>query len=143
MSELLKIDSIGNLGLNTDIADWSLPPEFITSGSNFRIYAGSVIASGGYKDWSTATTLFNPGHIQHVGATTGDWWVVLGRDKVYAFDGNAVWNDISSITGYAGLGADDELKWTSCLLAQIPVYNNPQSTPEYCHHRMVYQCFNR
>ena len=131
MPELLQIDNIGNKGINTDVAPWSLSPDFITSGHNFRIYAGSISASGGYSDWATAPTLFNPGHVMHVGATTGDWWVVLGRDKVYAFDGGASWNDISISTGYAGIGVDDELLWTSCILAQIPVYNNPQSTPQF------------
>ena len=130
MSESISFDSIGNKGLNSDIAPWSLPPEFITSGQNFRIYAGTIRAAGGSADWAIAPTLFNPGHIQAVGATTGDWWVVLGRDKVYAFDGNIGWNDISSTEGYEGLGVDDELKWTSCMLAQIPVYNNPQTGPE-------------
>ena len=89
MPEFLKIDNIGNSGINTDVAPWSLSPDFITSGRNFRIYSGSINASGGYADWATAPTLFNPGHLIHVGSTSGDWWVILGRDKVYAFDGSA------------------------------------------------------
>ncbi len=131
MPELLNVDNIGNKGINTDISPWSLPPDFITSGRNFRIYAGSIYASGGWEDWSTAPTLFNPGHVHHVGSTSGDFWVVLGRDKVYAFNGGDTWNDISSAAGYAGIGENDELKWTSCQLAQIPVYNNPQAHPEF------------
>ena len=130
MPESISFDSIGNKGLNSDVAPWSLPPEYITSGKNFRIYAGSIRAAGGSADWAIAPSMFNPGHVQSVGSTTGDWWVVLGRAKVYAFDGNIGWNDISSTAGYAALGVDDELKWTSCMLAQIPVYNNPQTRPE-------------
>jgi len=134
MSELLRIDSMGNKGVNTDVAPWSLPAEFITSGLNFRIYSGSIIAAGGYKDWSTAPELFYPGHLYHVGATSSDNWVALGRTAVYSFDGN-LWIDISSpngaITDYDGIGEDGELEWTSCQIGRIPVFNNPQWVPEY------------
>ena len=130
MTELLHLNNIGLKGLATDPASWSLPPEFITYGSNFRIFAGSIQNNGGEVLWETAPTAFNPGHAFHVGSTSGDFWIIAGRDKIYAFDGTT-WTDITSVAGYAALGVDDELLWTSCMLGQIPIVNNPQGIPEY------------
>jgi hypothetical protein len=133
----LVIGNIGNKGLSTDPLPWELPPEFLTFGANFRIFAGSIRTSGGKADWSTAPAPFYPGHVIHVGATSGDYWLVCGRGEatpangtVYAFDGQT-WTDVSSSGGYAGVGLDDELLWTSCMLGQIPIINNPQHYPEY------------
>lgn len=130
MQKLLSLNNIGTKGLNTDVTQWDLPPEFITSGVNFRIFANAIRTSGGYADWSVSPVMFNPGHIMHVGATSGDYWLVAGRTAVYSFDGQN-WSDVSSAAGYAGLGPDDELNWTGCMLGKIPIINSPQHSPEY------------
>ena len=130
MPEILTLENIGLKGLATDPQPWSLPPEFITFGINYRIFAGAMIAKSGFNLWTTAPVNFNPGHLIHAGSTSGDYWVVAGRDAIYAWDG-VTWFDISSVTGYAPLNANDELLWTSCLLGQFPILNNPQTTPEY------------
>lgn len=130
MPEVLILNNIGNKGLSTDPAPWSLPPEFITFGRNFRIFAGSIITRGGEKIWSTAPGSWFPSHPIHVGSTSGDYWLVAGRDAIYAFDG-VVWTDVSSVFGYPSMVAGDEYLWTSCLLGQIPIVNNPQAQPEY------------
>lgn len=130
MTEILHLNNIGLKGLSIDPKPWSLPPEFITFGNNFRIFAGSIESSGGEVLWSQAPAAFNPGHIFHVGSTSGDFWIVLGRNAVYAFDGNT-WSNITSTAGYASLALDDELLWTVCMIGQIAVVNNPQHTPEY------------
>ena len=130
MPELLTVENIGTKGLNTDNKAWSLPPDFITFGVNFRIFANSIRSAGGHALWSTPPVNFFPGHLIHAGATGGDYWLVIGRDAVYSFDGTT-WTDVSSAAGYAGVGVDDELLWSSCMLGQIPVINNPQAHPEY------------
>jgi len=130
MNEILHLNNIGFQGLSLDLAPWSLPPEFITNGQNFRIYAGSIQNTGGEVLWSTAPFAFNPGHVFHVGSTSQDFWLVAGRDRIYAFDGTT-WSNITSTAGYSGLGTDDELLWSTCMLGQIPIINNPQHAPEY------------
>lgn len=130
MPELLRLNNIGNKGLSSDPAPWSLPPEFITFGRNFRIFAGSIISKGGDRLWSTAPAPFFAAHPFHVGSTSGDFWLVAGRTAIYAFDGTT-WTDVSSVVGYAGIGIDQELLWTSCMMGQIPVLNNPQAFPEF------------
>lgn len=130
MSKLLAINNIGLKGINSDIAPWDLPPEYLTFGFNFKIDTNTIYTTGGYADWSTSPAPFNPGYMMHVGSTSGDYWLVAGRTAVYAFDG-ATWTDVSSTAGYAGLGLDDELNWVGCMLGQIPIFNNPQGVPEY------------
>lgn len=130
MTETLHLNNIGLKGLSIDPKPWSLPPEFITNGRNFRIFAGSIQNSGGEVLWDTAPVAFNPGHLFHVGSTSGDFWLVMGRSAIYAWDG-LIWSDITSVAGYAGLSTDDELLWTACMLGQIPIVNNPQTVPEF------------
>ena len=130
MPKQLAIRNIGLKGLNTDIAPWDLDPEFVTFGFNFRVLENSMVTTGGFEDWSTSPVDFKSGFIMHVGATSGDYWLIAGRNAVYAFDG-FTWTDVSSTTGYPGLGPDDELLWTGCMLGQIPIINNPQANPEY------------
>jgi hypothetical protein len=130
MPQVLEIENIGAKGLNTDLAAWSLPPEFLTFGVNFRVFANQLQTAGGWENWSTAPVDFDAAHVIHVGATSGEYWLVAGRSAVYAFDGTT-WTDISSLAGYAAIGPDQELNWTSCLMGQFPIINNPQVYPEY------------
>src|SRR5210317_1800554 len=130
MTEELVLTNIGLKGLSTDPAPWSLPPEYITYGTNFRIFAGSVVTDGGETLWGTAPANFYPSYPFHVGSTSGDFWLIAGRDAIYVFDGTA-WTDLSSVAGYGSLSAGDERLWSGCMLGQIPVLSNPQHVPEY------------
>jgi hypothetical protein len=128
MPELLSLNNAGSKGINSDIKPWELEPEYITSGANFRIFAGAIRASGGSEVWSS-TTAFNPGFIIPVATVSADYWIAAGRSDVKVFDG-ATWTSIGSAAGYGGLGANDELNWTGCMLGSIPIINNPQAHPE-------------
>lgn len=130
--ESLTLNNIGLKGLAIDPLPWTLPPDFITFGSNFRILSGAIENNGGEVLWSTTPVgpAWYPGHVFHVGSTSGDFWIIAGRNKVYGFDG-ATWTDITSALGYGSVGVNDELLWTSCMLGQIPIINNPQHYPEY------------
>jgi hypothetical protein len=128
--EMLKLANMGLKGLSTDTQPWELPAEYLTYGANFRVFAGALQSAGGYQKWSASPVDFYPGHIIHVGSTSGDYWIVCGRTAVYVWNG-ATWTVASSTAGYAALGTDDELLWTSCMLGKIPIINNPQIYPEY------------
>jgi len=126
MHELLKLNNIGSKGLNTDILPWELAPEFITSGFNFRIYAGKILSAGGSADWIVVPE-GNVGHIFSLNAQAGQFWVSLGRDFLYVFDGSN-WTDITPVKGFTSL---DEFKWVSNSLGKISIINNPQTFPLY------------
>lgn len=130
MSELLTINNIGTSGIATDPQPWQLPPENITNGKNFRIFAGAIESAGGQLAWNSDAGISNSGHLQHVTTPAGDFWLIMNRGTVYAFDGST-FSNISSVAGYTGISANDELLWTSCMLGKIPILNNPQVHPEY------------
>lgn len=130
MTELLSISNIGTKGLNSDVSPWDLPPEYLTNANNFKVTTNAVYSSGGYADWSTSPTSFNAGFILSAGNSSQNYWIVAGRTHVISFDG-FTWVDITSAAGYSGLGVNDELLWTGCVLGGIPIVNNPQAHPEY------------
>ncbi|RLD75153.1 MAG: hypothetical protein DRJ15_17380, partial [Bacteroidetes bacterium] len=109
---------------------WTLPPEFITYGRNFRVSSGAIVPKGGVQEFSTAPASWFPAHVFHIGSLGNNYWIVAGRTKVYVVVG-AVWHDITSAAGYGTLNANDELLWTTCALGEIPILNNPQAHPEY------------
>lgn len=127
---ILKISNIAKAGVNSDVSPWELGPEFLTSGINFRIVNDKIRSFGGYSTWSTAPIALYPGLMMPVSTVSADYWLVAGRTNVYVFDGST-WSNINNAAGYAGMGADDELNWTGCMLGKIPIINNPQHYPEY------------
>lgn len=129
MPKKLPIYNVGAKGLNTDIAAWDLPAEYISHGFNFKVFMNSLLSTGGYSDWSEPPAEFYPGLVLPLTTVDGYFWIVPGRTAVYAFDGSN-WSDISAAGGYT-LGSGDEFLWTHCYLGQIPIINNPQHFPEY------------
>lgn len=128
MQELLRVNNIGSKGINTDLLPWELPVEYITSGLNFRIYAGKITASGGSKHWIDGPIL-DAGHIFSINTPSNQFWISLSRRKAHVYDGTQ-WYDISPYFSYDDFHLD-EFKWTSSLLGQIPIINNPQAFPQY------------
>ena len=53
MYEIVRIEKFTTGGLNTDMPAWSLPDNFITSGSNFRIKDNKICSTYGYADASS------------------------------------------------------------------------------------------
>ncbi len=130
MTKILSINNIGMKGLNTDLAPWELEPEFLTFGINFRVTGNTVKSTNAFDVWTTAPVDYNAGHVISADVSTGDFWLTPGRSAVWVYDGTN-WSDVSSAEGYAALGVDDELLWTSAMLGDIPIINNAQSFPEY------------
>ena len=128
--ETFDVNGLAAGGISTDRLPWTLPPNFLTQGVNFRTFAEFLASSGGANLWSTAPVNFFPALPFHVGSTSGDYWLIMGRDAIYAFDGGT-WTDVSSVEGYANILVNQELLWTACMLGGIPVVSNPQAQPEY------------
>ena len=130
MLKQLIVSNIGNQGLNTDLNKSELPPEFITSGLNFRVNANTIESMPSSAVLSVPPAHFNGGHVRFVKVGGSGFWMVLGRTAIYVFNGST-WFDITSVAGYGGVGVDGELQWSSTLLGRIPIVNNIQHVPEY------------
>lgn len=127
MQKSLSITDFAKAGLNTDIAPWSLPGDFLTNIRNIRIENGKLVPAGGYSIWGVLPVDFEPGYLISTDSESGVFWIIPGKDSVYAYDG-AVFHDITSV---AFLGSLDEDKWQGCLVADIPIINHQNWYPEY------------
>lgn len=131
-----SLNGLGFRGINTDLAPWELPYEFITDGNNFRIDGNRIISAGAYEVLDTPAADPAGGHLVPVRTAAGDFFLILGAGanagatpRALAWDG-ATFHDIESALGaYAGITVPEN--WNSCLLGKIPVVNNRQHYPEY------------
>lgn len=129
MSKPLPIRNLGQYGINADLDPVDLPLNAITAGYNFRVKNGQIFSVPDKLTISTPAG-FNAGYIMNVKTSSDLFALVAGNTAVKVYDGSS-WTDISSVAGYAGLGTDDELLWSGCLLGNIPIINNFQHVPEY------------
>lgn len=131
MPKILRINNLGQGGLNADISPWELPPSAITDGLNFRVANGALQTSGGNASMTTCPDDFKPAYVQTVVSPLGVYWLAAGQDSVQVYNG-LVWEDISSWTaGMSPLNPGDEFLWQGCNLGKIPIVNNSQHYPEY------------
>jgi len=128
--ELLSIDSLGSSGINTDMAGWSLPPEFITDGINFRVVSNKLISTSKEKIISTLPVDIEPAFLMRVSVADSDLWLICGNNAVYAFNGSS-FADVSSVIGYAALSGDLKYDWKGVMLGQIPIINHQLTGPEF------------
>lgn len=127
--EKRTISSIAGKGLNFDIDPTDLPIDVITNGNNFRIKNGRIESVVAAESISSTTNIY-PGYVASIKTSTDILTAIAGRTGVKCYDG-ATWTDISSVAGYAGLAAGDEFLWSSCVLGNIPIFNNFSHVPEY------------
>lgn len=129
--KLFTVKNVGEVSLNTDLVPWELPPEYITYGINFRAVNKSLFA---YFADNPITPTDTSGYFgaRLVSTSYGgqNFILAMGRTAVKVFN-YINWSDISSFQGYAGIGLNQELLWTSTLLGSIPIINSPQARLEY------------
>lgn len=128
-----SLNGLGFKGINTDLAPWELPYEFITDGANFRVDGNRIVSAGASRVIATPGNDPQGGHLVPVHTPSGDFFLILGGGsgnwRCQSWDGTA-FADISSAPGaYVGISAPEN--WTSCLLGKIPIVNNRQHFPEY------------
>lgn len=125
--KFLQIPEFAKKGLNSDFMPWDLDGSYLTNISNIRILRGRLQPFGGSALLDELpTNQFHPGFLMYVNSTSGKFWIVAG-DGVLAYDG-----DFGYITPSPGLpGVTDVSAWTGCMLANIPVLNNPGTYPMY------------
>jgi len=128
---ILPLKLMGNSGVNSDVAPFELPPEFLTLGINFKALNGSLFPASGSlhaKDGPGGNATF--GFIKHIRAKDADYWVIASRDAVWLTSGGtAAWENIS--TKVYGVPDGGQYDWVGTRLGQILVMNNPSLHPEY------------
>jgi len=130
--EVLKLNQLGNFGLNSDLLPFDLPPEFLSSGDNFRVYNGfllpfhgSLLISDGPPNESEV------GFLKHVRAKGFNYWVLASRTDIWVLlnTNTTGWTKISSKNYALPVGSQHD--WIGTQLGQILVMSNVEVSPEY------------
>ena len=126
----LKLNNIGDLGLNSDVLPFELPLGAITSGNNFRIRNGFILPFFGSVNVIDKPNDNDFGFITYIHNKIANYWIIASRNKIWrAVDSTAGWIDISS--ELYPLPEDGELDWIGDQLGQLLIMNNPSYYPEY------------
>lgn len=131
MQQVLKLHSLGNSGLNSDVPPFELPPEFISSGTNFRVRNGTIAPfNGSISVMPPTANAPNVGFLKHIRIKQGDYWAQASRTQVLLANNDIDgWIDISSMNYDIPDGG--QFNWTGSQLGQILVMNNNINYPEY------------
>jgi len=131
MAEILRINQMGNQGLNSDTAPWELPLGYITYGHNFRSKFGKMYPfSGSYAMLSAPENNTGYGFLTRIRNSISDYWVQASRSDVYIVDIRVnKWVRISEMD--YDLLEGGEFDWNATQLGQYLIMNNPGSYPEY------------
>lgn len=131
MIELTHLKNMGLSGVNSDVAPWELPPEFLTHGVNFRARDGKLTPfSGSYRAYDAPSPIVQAGVLKHIRTKTSDFWMSCNRTSVQAISHPTVgWVDVSS--GPYTINEGEETQWTVSQLGQVAVVNHVEVGPEY------------
>jgi len=131
MSKFLQLKNIGDFGVNTDLQDVDLPPEFFTSGINFKLLDGAIYTSNGSKLVGFPPSGFGATKITRFITGGIEKYIVMGSSAIYIFDGST-WTDVTpALIVATPITGANIYKWTSCNSGNTPIINNPLHGPFY------------
>jgi hypothetical protein len=128
---VITIMNMGLKGINTDMTNWDLPAEYITSGKNFRVFGNAIRATGGTADWSNVpASIGTAGHMHtaYWDQTTSNVFLVAGTQGIYAFQGGGTIIDSGP---YVGIDDDNVIDWQGTNLGSIALMNHFNHFPLY------------
>lgn len=137
---ILRIETLGEHGIVTDLQPWQLPPNALNDGSNVRFNDGKAIRFLGHKeafdpeddlgaDWDggLGSQIY---HLLPVAEGADYYWIFGGRKVVGVYSNSSgVSKDISN-AGFSFTATDNTVDWTSCIIGGIPVLNNGVDVPQ-------------
>lgn len=127
--ELLTLKSVGSSGLNTDIASYELPPEYITSGINFRVENGKILPfSGSLAIFEAPEAGLTSAHLTPVRSVGSKSWAQFTANSVWVSE-ELTWTNISSEEYH--IATNSEISWSAGMLGQYLITNHPDVWPEY------------
>src|SRR3954470_581802 len=132
MSEIsIEIDDIAKYGVIRDTPAHQLPPEAWTLGENVRFNDESISRlSGETAVFGTPTVA--PYGSQFIATTGIPYWIYLGLNKAYVWDGTTHTNITRQTAGVdVNYNATGALDWNTTILGGIPIQNNGIDVPQY------------
>lgn len=127
----IEIDDVAKYGCIRDTPAYQLPPEAWTIAENMRFTEDSVARIAG-TSVVFGTPTVAPYKAQYISTIGQPWWIYLGLNKAYVYDGTTHTNITRQSAGvdvnYAATSAAD---WNTTILGGIPIQNNGIDIPQY------------
>ena len=125
MLNLLPINNIGRVGINTDLPQWELEPEYLTDGLNFRVTEGHIEPSGGSKELTSFILndiMGNSFFVPSVSGIESDIFIGGTSIGLFAYD-SIVKKQILNLTTPVA----DIYGWTYCRMGAYVICNHPEA----------------
>ncbi len=129
--QLVPVENIGMMGVNTDVPAWQLPPNVWSDSNNVRFDDLSVRKSQGLKEVFDETT-YNPMYLEtyQSGSDTGTMWLSFSTSHIEVWDGSK-WTEIRPASGLNPIGLNSPGQWQTTKLGSLVYATNGIDPPIY------------
>ena len=130
--QLVPIENIGMMGVNTDVPAWQLPPNVWSASNNVRFDDLSVRKSQGLKKVFDDLGSTSPIHLEtyQSGNDSGTWWIAFGAGSIKIWDGST-WKDITPNPAPTDMPVDSPGQWQTTKLGSLVYATNGIDAPIY------------
>ena len=130
--QLIPVENIGMMGVNTDVPAWQLPPNVWSASNNVRFDDLSVRKSQGLKEVFDDLGSLNPIHLEtyQSGNDSGTWWIAFGESRIKLWDGS-VWTYLTPDPSPSNLPIDSPGQWQTTKLGSLVYATNGIDPPYY------------
>lgn len=136
----LRIETLGEHGIITDLSPSQLPPNAWSSGQNIRFNDGKVFKFSGHESFITPAADWDGGGITNttdrvyyllpVAEGSEYYWIYCGLNDVQVYTSSSGAKTEITNTGGDYTATDSTVDWTGCIIGGIPVLNNGVDTPQ-------------
>ncbi len=130
--QLVPVENIGMMGVNTDVPSWQLPPNVWSDSNNVRFDDLSVRKSQGLAKVFDETGDTTPIYLETYQSDkeSGIWWIAFGSDSIQLWDGNE-WKDVTPDGGISEMLVDSPGQWQTTKLGSLVYATNGIDPPFY------------
>ena len=130
--QLVPVENIGMMGVNTDVPSWQLPPNVWSDSNNVRFDDLSVRKSQGlakvFDQLSTTTPMYLETY--QSGNDSGTWWIAFGTHTIKLWDGSD-WKDLTPNPMPTDMAIDSPGQWQTTKLGSLVYATNGINPPYY------------
>jgi hypothetical protein len=122
----IKLDNLGQAGVNFDLNEISIPPRAFGGSQNVRFDRNRVRTFDGNRIVTAATGTFH--YLLPIQGTTKYYWYFADNTKIVEWDGTTEVDRTRTSGAYTGGSRD---RWNGTPFHGIPVLNNGEDAPQY------------
>lgn len=131
--QLVPVENIGMMGVNTDVPAWQLPPNVWSDSNNVRFSDLSVKKSQGlskvFDGLGTTTPIYLETY-QSGDKGSGIWWIAFGTHEIKLWDGYN-WLDLTPSSKPTDMPVYSKGQWQTTKLGSLVFATNGIDPPYY------------